>query len=234
MAKVKVDGIGILRAATLLQRSGGMRRILVVLALFASASAWASAPGFSNADSIRRMYTYGWCVVREDPSQSRRVLTVPPGSAEERALLKKISTDRCLSGQGQVFYIDYEPQMLRGVIAEVVLDADGPKGTLAPPFTGLTAATIASLDEKGRSALRALDFAGCIVAAAPDAVTEMLKTRPASSKEARAIQQLGPHLSPCLPQGAQMTIAKPQLRGFLAEAAYRAAYAAARAPGAAK
>ncbi len=211
-----------------------MSRILLIPALLASASALASAPGFSDTDSIRRMYTYGWCVVQADPAQSRRILTVPPGSTEERALIRKIETDRCLSGQGQVFYIDFEPQMLRGVIAEVVLDADGPKGKLAPPFTGLTAATIAALDEKGRSALRALDFAACVVGVAPDAVAAALKTRPASLKEARAFQQLVPHLSPCLPQGAQMTLAKPQLRGFLAEAAYRAAYAAARAPGSAK
>jgi hypothetical protein len=203
-----------------------MSRVPLALLLFASASAHASAPGFTGNDSIRRMYTYGWCVVQVEPAQSRRVLTVPPGSPEERALLRKISTDRCLSGQGQVFYIDFEPQMLRGVIAEVVLDADGPKSKLATPFTGLTPAAIASLDERGRSALRALDFAGCVVGAAPDAVAEVLKTRPASSKEARAIQALGPHLSPCLPQGARMILAKPQLRGFLAEAAYRAAYAA--------
>jgi hypothetical protein len=211
-----------------------MSRILLVLALFAGASAQASAPGFTDTDSIRRMYTYGWCVVQADPSRSRRILTVPPGSPEERALIQRISTDRCLSGQGQVFYIDYGPQMLRGVIAEVVLDADGPKGKLAPPFTGLTAAAIASLDEKGRGALQALDFAACVVGLAPDAVTAALRTRPASLKEGRAFQQLEPHLSPCLPQGARMTIAKPQLRGFLAEAAYRAAYAAARAPGPAK
>jgi hypothetical protein len=211
-----------------------MIRILLVLALFASASAQASAPGFTQTDSIQRMYRYGWCVVREDPSQSRRVLTVPPGSAEERALLRKIQTDRCLSGQGQVFYIDFEPQMLRGVIAEVVLDADGPVGKLAPPFTGLDAAAIASLDERGRASLRALDFAACLVGAAPGEVTALLKTRPASAKEARAFQQLGPQLSPCLAQGAQMTLAKPQLRGFLAEAAYRATYAAARGRVAAK
>jgi hypothetical protein len=211
-----------------------MSRILLVLTLFASTSALASAPGFTDKDSIRRMYSYGWCVVKVDPAQSRRVLTVPPGSAEERVLLRKISTDRCLSGQGQVFYIDFEPQMLRGVIAEVVLDADGPKGKLAAPFTGLTPATIESLDERGRVALRALDFAACVVGEASDPVTELLKTRPASSKEAQAFQQLGPYLSPCLPQGAQMTLAKPQLRGFLAEAAYRAAYAAARSPGAAQ
>jgi hypothetical protein len=180
------------------------------------------------------MYAYGWCVVQEEPSQSRRVLTVPPGSAEERALLQKISTDRCVSGHGQVYDIDFEPQMLRGVIAEVVLDADGRKGKLAPPFTGLTAATIATLDERGRNALRALDFAGCIVAAAPDAVTVLLKTNPASSHEARAFEQLGPDLGQCLPQGSQMTLAKPQLRGFLAEAAYRSAYAAVHRPEAAK
>jgi len=154
-------------------------------------------------------------------------MTVPPGSAQERALLRKISTDRCTSGQGQVYHMDFQPQMLRGVIAEVVLDADGRKGKLAPPFTGLTAETIAALDARGRSALRALDLAGCIVAAAPDTVTALIKSAPASSKEARVFEQLAPHLGPCLPSGAQMTLAKPQLRGFLAEAAYRAAYATA-------
>lgn len=205
-----------------------MRLLLLALAFAGAASAQAGAREFPKDESVRRMFTYGYCVVRLEPAQSRRILSVAPGSGEERALLRKISTDRCLSGQGQVTHIDFEPQMLRGVIAEAVLDFDSGKSNLAPPFTGLTQAAIAALDERGRGALRALDLAHCIVGSAPDAVAALLKTGPASAKEARAFQQVTPHLGPCLAKGAQMTLAKPQLRGFLAEAAYRSAYAASR------
>jgi hypothetical protein len=205
-----------------------MIRTLLALAFVGIGSAQAEVPAFTSEESIRGMYDYGACVVELEPAQSRRVLTVPPGSTDERALLRKISTDRCVSGHGQVYHIDYEPQMLRGVIAEVVLDLDKDKGRLAAPFTGQTAEAIAALDERGRSALGALDFAACIVGRAPDPVTAVLRTKPASSKEAEALKLLRPHLSPCLRAGARLTIAKPQLRGFLAEAAYRASYAAAQ------
>ena len=189
-----------------------------------------------NDESVRAMHTYGYCVVERAPNRSRRVLTLPPGSEEERDLLQAVSTDLCLSGHGHVSQMSFQPQLLRGVIAEAVLDSHNARrdargrAAMVVPFTGLTLADIAGLEERGRAALRALDFSQCVVAAAPDTVSALLQTEPTSEAEDRAFEQLVPHLSPCLSQGAQLNIVKPQLRGFLAEASYRAAYVAANEP----
>ena len=206
---------------------------LAAVLLFPAA---ASAQNRSLDDSIRGMHLYGWCVVIGSPSQSRQVLGHAPGSAAERNLLREIASDRCTNGQGALEELLFQPQMLRGAIAEQIFHDDvvrlgaRPRRTLVAPFTGLTAEEIAALSDSGRSSLRALDFAQCVMTAAPDGVVALLGTRPTTRAEERAFQQLSAHFGPCLPQGAQMTIAKPQLRGFLAEAAYRHAYAAARQP----
>jgi hypothetical protein len=86
-----------------------MSRILLVLALCGIIAAPVHAQVFSDKESIGHMYWYGGCIAELAPSQSRRVLSFPPGSKEERALLRKISTDRCISG---------EVQVLRGFLAK--------------------------------------------------------------------------------------------------------------------
>jgi hypothetical protein len=135
-----------------------------------------------------------------------------------------------------MYALTYQPQLLRGAIAEHLLQiGDGGRVYDRPvrwsaPFSALTAADIAGLDERGRSALKALDFAQCILAAAPQGVVALLDTRPTTAQEERAVRQLTPHFGPCLQAGARMTIVTPQLRAFLAEAAYREAYAARHRP----
>jgi hypothetical protein len=94
------------------------------------------------------------------------------------------------------------------------------------PFTALGASEVAALDQQGHLALGALDLAQCVYAAAPDKVSALLKTVPTYAPEQKAFRQLSPVLGPCLQDGAQITISLPQLRGFLAEAMYRAIYAA--------
>lgn len=177
------------------------------------------------------MSLYGRCVVQEEPSDARRVLGLAPGSAAETALLRAISTDHCLSGHGAVDQLGFQPQLLRGVIAEEVYHLDvSPRRRrrdrqLVAPFTNLTPEEISGLQERGRRSLRALDFAQCIYQSTPDGVVALLNTPDMIRREDDAFERLSPHFSPCLPQGARMAIVKPQLRGFLAEAAYRAAYA---------
>jgi hypothetical protein len=185
----------------------------------------------TQEDAILAMYDFGRCVALYD-SVASSVLGLPPGSQMERELLRKISNPRCLNGQGFVYTLDYEPQLLRGAIAEELLgreDGERVNGRTirwVAPFTGLTEADIAALDERGRSSLNALDFAQCLLADAPEAVEAVLVTRPTKSPEERAFLALIPFLGPCLPEGAQMSISKPQLRSFLAEAYYRREYAA--------
>lgn len=210
-----------------------MRRFwFALVTLGGLAFAQAEAQTHAQDESIRAMRSYGRCVVELSPSSSRRVLGQPPGSRQERALLRAVANDLCLDGQGAVERLDFEPQMLRGAIAEAILRLDalprkpGQRVDHVPPFAALTSADIAALDEKSRAALWGLEFAQCIDLAAPETVTALFKTDPASPQEGQVFQQLRAYMGPCVPQGQQMTISKPQLRGFLAEAAYRAASAA--------
>lgn len=206
---------------------------MAVVALgLASAPALAADP-FTEGESVRAMHHAGACVVQYEVEASR-VLGMPPGSEAERALFRLLSdstsTSRCIGGP--VSFLTFQPQLLRGAIAEAVLEA-GDGGAIydghvrwVAPFTGLTEGDIAALGEQGRGSLRALDFAQCVHAAAREAVAALLETVPTSRRELRAFERLTPYLGPCLPAGARMTVVRPQLRAFLAEAAYREAYTA--------
>lgn len=210
--------------------------LAVLIALWSAASVPAQAGADKEtARTVQRMHEYGRCVVDNSPSDSRRVLARAPGSREERSLLHAISILKCLNGHGGLEQIDFQPEWLRGLVAEEVLRRDRAGERVRgsdrmAPFTGLTAADIAALDEKGRRTLRGLDFAQCVEAAAPKAVEQLLATEPTSAEEGRAFGALVPYLGPCLPSGAEASIVRPQLRGFLAEAAYRAAFAPGHAP----
>lgn len=210
---------------------GDMKGFLhVIAALGGLISVAAPAQVDTRIDAIREMHHVAHCVVYNDSSASS-ILGVAPGSAAEHALLRRFGSRRCA---GAVYDLTYSPQLLRGAIAEEVLRlgdnnrSDGRRMRWAAPFPSLTEADIAALDERGRASLQALDFAQCIHAAAPVAVQTLLNTFPTEAPEDRAFQELAPHFGPCLQTGARMTIAKPQLRGFLAEASYRAAYASAQ------
>ena len=208
--------------------------LLFIAVLGALAPASTRAQVDTPIDAIRRLHGMAACVVYQNSSSSG-ILAVAPGSEAERALLSWIVPGCVMNIHGMGF--DYQPQMLRGAIAEEVLRlgdnnrSDGRRMRWVAPFSGLTEADIGALDERGRAALQALDLAQCIEAAAPDAVAALLNTRPTDAPEERAFQALSPHLGPCLPAGAQITISRPLLRGVLAEAAYRAAYAASRRAG---
>lgn len=190
-------------------------------------SAAARAQTDTPDDAIRAMHGRAACIVYRSASASD-ILGVAPGSEAERRLLRGLSSG-CIGG---AYFLDLGPMLMRGAIAEEVLRvgdnnrSNGRRMRWVPPFTGLSQAEIAALEERGRAALRALDFAQCIQAAAPDAVQALLATAPTYSPERDAFQALASFLGPCLPAGAQIAISRPQLRGLLAEAAYRATYAA--------
>ncbi len=205
------------------------RLLLFVAAIGGVVSAPLRAQVDTQADAIRAMHRVAACLVFNESSISG-ILAVPPGSAAERALLR-LATPYCT---GNVIGISlvYRSQMLRGTIAEEVLRlgdnnrTNGRRMRWVAPFTALSAADVAALDERGRLALGALDLAQCVQAAAPNEVQALLNTRPTDPPEGDAFRQLSPFFGPCLEAGAQVTISRPQLRGFLAEAAYRAAFAA--------
>lgn len=75
---------------------------------------------------------------------------------------------------------------------------------------------------EGQHYIGTRSFAQCVVLAAPQQVAEMLFSRELGKSEADALVQVTPHLGPCLSQGREMTITRPLLFGWLAEAMYRA------------
>ena len=207
------------------------RASLFALSLLGMPSA-ALAQQFTSTESIRAMFIQGYCAVRQDPASARKLFATPPGSKEEAKLIRSLGSQQCgLVGIG-LPYLESNRQLMRGVIAEAVLDQSRKKKAVDPavaPFGNLSPDAIVSLDAKGQASLIGLDFAQCLVAASPAGVKALLNTNPTWGTQDKAIQQLQPYLGPCLPKGAEVNFSKLVLRGLLAEATYRSYYFAAAA-----
>ena len=207
---------------------------LFMTALLGLTSSVRAEPTTDTKHAIQAMHEYGRCVVDLSPSRTRRVLSLVPGSKEERGLLRSVADDRCINGHGGSQYLYFEPQMLRGAIAEAILKLDGKRASKhngadeAAPFSTLSAEDLAGLSQEGRTSIFALDVAQCLIASDPIAVSALLGTYPTSPEESQAFAKLSLRLGPCIPNGKQVTLAKPQLRGALAEAAYRSSFALGR------
>ena len=208
-----------------------MPKAIVSILLAASAGATSSvtsAQEFRSTEPTRALFVQGYCAARHNAASARKVFTAPPGSKEEAKLIRSLTTQACggLTGIG-LPYLESERQLLRGVIAEAVLEQARKKKAVDPtvaPFGNLSADAIAALDAKGQASLLGLDFAQCVVAASPAGVKALLNTNPTWDKQDKAIQQLQPYLGPCLPKGAEVTYSNLVLRGLIAEAAYRSLY----------
>jgi hypothetical protein len=205
-----------------------MKRLkLILVALAGLISSATHAEIDTTADAIRMLHRQASCIVYR-ASKASTIVAVPPGSEAERKLLRDLQAG-CIGG---AYWVDAQKQLQRGAIIEEVLRlgdnnrSNGRRMRWVAPFTALGASEVAALDQQGRSALGALDLAQCVYAAAPDTVRALLKTAPTYAPEQKAFRQLSPVLGPCLQDGAQITISLPELRGFLAEAMYRAIYAA--------
>lgn len=79
------------------------------------------------------------------------------------------------------------------------------------------------LSEQNPGVHAALDFADCVVAAAPYEADFYYRTTGGSDDEKQAIDGLMPALGPCLPQGQQVQLSEELLRVWLGEALWHAA-----------
>ncbi|HSG32893.1 MAG TPA: hypothetical protein VLA37_00040 [Sphingomonadaceae bacterium] len=80
------------------------------------------------------------------------------------------------------------------------------------------------------SILFTLDLADCMVAADPYSVDLYFRTASGSPLESEVLQELIPHIGPCLPQGMQMEIDRDSLRVWLGEGLWHAANHSSPAP----
>jgi hypothetical protein len=188
----------------------------------------ALAQEFRDIDSMRALFDHGYCAVRNDLPDAKKLFTTPPGSKEEAKVLRSLGAQNC----ALIVYggpaLEADRQLLRGVIAEAVYDQSRKKkdriDPAAAPFGNLSAEAIASLDPKGQAALAGLDFAQCVVAASPEGTKALMTKSSDPADQDKAFEQLQPYFAPCLPNGAQITFSKVVLRGLIAEAAYRSLY----------
>jgi len=177
---------------------------------------------------MRALFGHGYCAVRNDLPDAKKLFTTPPGSKDEAKVLRSLGAQNC----GLIVYggpaLEADRQLMRGVIAEAVYDqfrkTNGSIDPAAAPFGNLSEDAIASLDAKGRVTLAGLDIAQCIVAASPEGVKALLTKSSDPRDQDKAFGQLLPYFAPCVPKGAQITFSKVMLRGLIAEAAYRSLY----------
>lgn len=180
--------------------------------------------------AIVTMHRFGTCVAFRSRHRAERVLATLPSSAEERQVLGQVARAGCLDDM-DVDLLSFHPQLLRGAMAEAYFEADfgqvggPPRRAMATPFPSVTAKQVAALPARGPKILRALVFAHCVVEAAPDDVVALLRTDPATPAEEAAFGSLLPRFAPCLDAGVRLEVSRPQVRGILAEAAYRISHA---------
>lgn len=79
------------------------------------------------------------------------------------------------------------------------------------------------LSADNQSVRWAMDFADCVVATDPYTADFLFRTETGSPEEQRALDVLGPLMSPCLPQGQQVQLQIPLVRVWIGEALWHAA-----------
>jgi hypothetical protein len=123
----------------------------------------------------------------------------------------------------------------RGVLAELLLETDfelstwSARGKLAKIYPAPMNEQLVKLSADSRSAVVMTEIGTCTTQASPTEVAALFATEPGTPEENAAYGAIMPALSGCIPPGVEMKISKFQLRGYLAEGAYR--YAAAKAAG---
>ncbi|MDF7773885.1 hypothetical protein P1X14_01390 [Sphingomonas sp. AOB5] len=148
-----------------------------------------------------------------------------PGTSGESDAIAALLSKGCRT-MGD-FAVD--PATVRGSMAEALFERD--YGTLdgaARPgkvsmFTMPMPGSYQSLYPRTRYAIGMLAYGDCIVQAAPKESVAMMLTAPGSSNERTAFSALAPVMGECLNDGDKITFTRTQLRGVIAEAAYRKA-----------
>jgi hypothetical protein len=199
---------------------------IFIVAVTAAVGVFSSSPGTAQpaaAESIKVLHQFGECVVQHNRYLAERILRTVPNSTEEHDLVQEIAIDSCLE-EGE---LEFHAPLLRGVVAEVLFKSDfkavgaPPLHKTAPVFAALTDQETQKLGPEAKARLVLLQVATCVVRTDPDDVTSLFQTPPRSPAEDAAIAKISPRLSACLNAGNSFTIVLVQLRGALAEAAYR-------------
>ena len=191
----------------------------VALAAFASPAATASSTAVAAPAEPGSQFAR--CAVQH--YEGAELLATQPGSAEEAEVLAEYARRSCAAPSA-------DAQLLRGAVAEQLFKSDfgsigaRPQRDYIEVFT-VDVEAFDELDAASRRRLDMLAFGTCVAAASPAKAVVLLQSSAGSAEEARTVAELQPSFSPCLDEGAQLNLGKAELRGVLAEGAYRLALA---------
>ncbi len=198
-----------------------MRLIFLLATCALLAAPVVARPPRRNVDALKTMNGFGTCVGRHQADAIRFMNTVPE-SPEELKQALRISTSSCLSN-GE---LRFRPSLLRGAVAEVLFKSH--EGTprrstaqaafVAPSAEALSAATVGQ-----RAAVALVLFGQCVASRDTPGVTALLHTPVESSAERSAFKALDDAMTRC--STVNFKIDRFQMRGYLAEGAYRNAVA---------
>ena len=168
------------------------------------------------------MAEFARCTLDREPAKVAKLLGQPLGHAYVAAMQDLVS-DECLAA-GQ---ITFQPILLRGALftelwrRRVIAEAKGQTWEPVLPVYDLST-PITDPDPAVQRQAGLLWLGDCIVKRDRAAANDVVVRPTASKAQSEAYSRLIPNLSPCLPQGQQVTFSKPILEGALAEALYRA------------
>jgi hypothetical protein len=197
------------------------------LLLASPASAAEARAGDERAEALRILHAYARCASSRDPAAAAALVRSVPGSDEEGRLAGAVTSfPDCLSGAGE---LAGRVHLFRGALAEALYERR--RGTGAPPAPRPPTETYASLLARGASASESAGtqdealtvarwVAHCAAHENPGATHAMLRTRPHSSAERAALNDLAGSLGACLHSGTQLQADAATMRALLAEALY--------------
>jgi len=169
-------------------------------------------PVVDSAEQRKALRTFTSCLAEARPRWARQTLSYAYLSSEQaRSAAAALSgNDTCLRGRD--VELTFRTSSVVANLAEHFLQSEMQKADFAEVEAAL--ATVSPLNASE-------DFALCVAARNPAAARDLALSDFGSEAEARAVQQLGVYLQPCMNKGEQLMIDAQALRALASTALYR-------------
>lgn len=167
------------------------------------------------------MRSYGLCAA-EDRVRAKKLLVTLPESSNENKAAGWAATNGCIYNGT----LEFPSGLLRGVVAESLFTHLNGAGrqlwARMPTFTVPGDQVLKQAEPRQRTAIALILFGQCVATADMKDVAALFETDPDSAAETAAFQKLQAAFGPCAAKGVSFHLNRFQLRGYLAEGAYRA------------
>ena len=171
---------------------------------------------------IRFMHEFASCAVGGKTDILRRL---PASRQSDQSLFNAAYWSTSCVEQSDK--LRFSVRYFRGIVAEQLLERDfdlsswRPRREPSRVYDTPTIDQLSDLSAETRSSVIRNEIGLCAARAAPAAVAALFATEPSSAAENAAFGAVVPALSGCIPAGVEMNMSPFEIRGFLAEGAYR-------------